>query len=58
MVTVRVRYSESDSPTTSKPGPILAEVAGTRMVNDLVAMAFAGYSGGVHVAQEKNETRI
>ena len=33
-LTVRVRCRERERPTTSKPGPMLAEVAGTRMVNE------------------------
>lgn len=31
---VRVRWSDKDSPTTSNPGPMLADVAGTLMVKE------------------------
>ena len=39
MVTLSVRYRESESPTTSNPGPIFAEVAGTVMVKERFDMA-------------------
>ncbi len=35
MVTVKVRYNDSESPTTSNPGPMFAEVDGTRILNVL-----------------------
>ena len=41
-VTVSVKVSDSESPTTSKPGPMLAEVDGTRIVNEREAMVEAG----------------
>ena len=40
--TVRVRLRDRDNPTTSNPGPMLAEVAGTRIVNDRAAMVEGG----------------
>lgn len=43
MVTVSVRYRERESPTTSKPGPMLEDVQGTLIVNFLDAIVRKGW---------------
>lgn len=53
ITTDKVRLRDKDSPTTSNPGPMFAEVAGTRIVKDRDAMA-----KGCHKVEGDEEQRI